>query len=388
MGKTNLRQSGSQKQLALVLGGGGARAAYQAGVLQYMHELVKDLSFPIITGVSAGAINATFLACHSGLHGAEALTSCWTNIDQTKVFREESSMRLIRRLVPGISLRNPVVRVRESEAILNIQPLRTYLLRTLNAFPDGSLPQIQKNMDHGKLAAVCVTTTSFTTGQSVSWVQGHGFQDWERPNRIAMEDDLTIDHVLASGSLPLLFPAVKLRSSWHGDGGIRLIAPLSPSIHLGATDIICISPKYSRSMVEASQPLIAGYPPAAQVMGILLNATFLDAFDHDIQMAHRITKLARQVPESDRDGIRPLNILFIQPSVDLGKLAHGFEMKTKGVLRMLTRGLGSGETLSPDWLSVILFDPQFISQVLELGYEDARDRTNAIEKFLEDATYG
>jgi len=387
MEKPNLGQDGSQKQLALVLGGGGARAAYQAGVILYMHEIVADLSFPIITGVSAGAINAAFLACNPGFHGADALMRCWRHLDQDKVFRSESSMSLIRRLLPGIPLRDPVIRVKEGEAILNTQPLRHYLSKTLSASADGSLPQIQRNIDHGKLAAVCVTTTSFTTGQSVSWIQGRGFQDWDRPNRIAAEDDITVDHVLASGSLPLLFPAVKLRDSWHGDGGIRLIAPLSPSIHLGATDIICISPKYSRTMTEASQPLITGYPPAAQVMGIMLNATFLDAFDHDVQMAHRITKLARHMPESQRDGIQPLNILLIQPSVDLGKLAHGFEMKTKGVLRMLTRGLGSGETLSPDWFSVILFDPQFIGQVLELGYEDARLHTDAIEKFLGNVTH-
>jgi len=386
MGEADFGQNGSQKQLGLVLGSGGARAAYQAGVLQYMHELIEDLSFPIITGVSAGAINATFLACYPGLRGANALMQCWRQIDQDKVFHAETSMSLIRRLLPGFPLRDPVIRVKEGEAILNTEPLRRYLSSTLHASPDGSLPQIQRNMDHGRLAAVCVTTTNFTTGQSVSWVQGCGFQDWERPNRISYQDDVSIDHVLASGSLPLLFPAVKLRGSWHGDGGMRLIAPLSPSIHLGATDIICISPKYSRTMSEASQPLIAGYPPAAQVLGIMLNATFLDAFDHDIQMANRITKLVRHMPKSYRDGIRPLNILLLQPSVDLAKLAHGFELKTKGVLRMLTRGLGSTETLSPDWFSVILFDPQFIGQVLELGYEDARNHSDIIKTFFERGT--
>ena len=127
-------------------------------------------------------------------------------------------------------------------------------------------------------------------------------------------------------------------------------------------------------------PAIAGYPPAAQVMGILLNATFLDAFDHDVRMAERITQLVKHVPVDKRGGVRPVNILLIQPSKDIAKLAKGLEVKTTGVLKMLTRGLGSGETLSPDWLSVMLFDPEFIGQVLELGYEDGRRQTTKIEK--------
>ena len=388
MGTSHIEEKEQKRELALVLGGGGARAAYQAGVIYFMHELAPEVSFPIITGVSAGAINAAFLACHPGLDGTEALMRCWEDIDQNKVYKAESSVSLIRRMLPGIGipLRNTVIRVREGEAILDTQPLRQYLSKQLPATADGTLPQIRKNLSRGGLAAVCITATSFTTGQSVSWVQGREIVEWERPNRIAYQVDVTLDHVLSSCSLPLLFPAIRLGSAWYGDGGIRLIAPLSPALHLGATDIICISPKYPRTQMEAEQPLISGYPPAAQVMGIMLNATFLDAFDHDVRMANRITKLARHTPPTERDGIRPVNVLLIQPSRDIAKLADGFEVKTEGVLRMLTRGLGSGDTLSPDWLSVMLFDPDFISQVLELGYEDGRKQTDSIEKFLERAT--
>ncbi len=383
-----IRERDQPRQLALVLAGGGARAAYQAGVVCYMRELAPEIPYSIITGVSAGAINAAFLAGHPGRGGAEALVDCWKNIDQSKVYDTESSMRLVQRMLPMISLGNTMIRVREGEALLNTSPLRRYLSRQLPAAPDGTLPQIQKNLDEGQLASVCITTTSFTTGQSVSWVEGRDIQTWQRPNRIAHHDKITLDHVMASSALPLLFPAVKLGSAWYGDGGIRLIAPISPALHLGATDIICISPKYSRTQVEAAEPAIAGYPPAAQVMGILLNATFLDAFDHDVRMAERITQLVKHVPVDKRGGVRPVNILLIQPSKDIAKLAKGLEVKTTGVLKMLTRGLGSGETLSPDWLSVMLFDPEFIGQVLELGYEDGRRQTTKIEKFLERLTHG
>ncbi len=376
------------RQLALVLAGGGARAAYQAGVVCYLRELAPEIPYPIITGVSAGAINAAFLAGHPGRDGAEALVDCWRNINQDKVYQAESSIGVIRRILPWMPFGDATIRVQEGEALLNTTPLRHYLSDRLPASVDGTLSQIRKNLDEGELTSVCITATSFTTGQSVSWVQGRDIQTWQRPNRIAHHDRITLDHVMASSALPLLFPAVKLGDAWYGDGGIRLIAPLSPALHLGATDIICISPKYIRTQAEAAEPAITGYPPAAQVMGIMLNATFLDAFDHDVRMAERVTRLVHHVPADERDGIRPVNILLIQPSRDIAKLAQGLEVKTHGILRMLTRGLGSGDTLSPDWLSVMLFDPEFIGRVLELGYEDGRRQTAAIKKFLERLIHG
>lgn len=385
---SNLSEEESPRRLALVLTGGGARSAYQAGVVHFMQELVPEITFPIVTGVSAGAINAAFLAGHPGPKSAEALLRCWQNINQDEVYLPESSVSLFRRILRRIRPGNTVIRVDEGEALLNTEPLRRYLSGQLPAAPDGTLPQIRENLSSGKLLSVCITTTSFTTGQSVSWVQGRDIEMWHRPSRIAYSTEITLDHVMASSALPLLFPAVKLGGAWHGDGGIRLIAPLAPALHLGATDIICISPKYPRSREEAGEPAIIGYPPAAQVMGIMLNAIFLDAFDHDIRVAERITKLVRRTPHAERNGMRPVNILLIEPSKDIGRLARGLEVKTKGVLRLLTRGLGSGDTLSPDWLSVMLFDPEFISRVLELGYEDGKRQSATIETFLEEAIDG
>ncbi len=374
-----------KKQLALVLGGGGARAAYQAGVICCMHELVPEISYPIISGVSAGAINTAFLAGNPGLSGAEALVQCWKKIHRDRVYESESAMSVIQRVLPRMPFTNAVIRLREGEAILDTKPLRHYLAKQLPVAFDGTLPQVHQNLSEGKLEAICITTTSFTTGQSVTWVQGREIGGWQRPNRIAHQTEITLDHVMASSALPLLFPAVQLGSAWHGDGGIRLIAPLAPALHLGATDIICISPKYARTQTEAAIPAITGYPPAAQIMGIMLNATFLDAFDHDVRIANRITQLARHTPAAERGGIRPVNILLIQPSRDVAKLARGLEGKTRGILRMLTKGLGSGDTLSPDWLSVMLFEQEFIGRVLELGYEDGRRQASNITKFLEKA---
>ncbi len=377
-----MEESTQNRELALVLGGGGARSAYQAGVICCMRELAPEVSYPIISGVSAGAINAVYLAGNPGRAGAEALVQCWKKIHRNRVYKPESAMSVIRRILPTIPLANAVIQLQEGEAILDTKPLRKYLSQQLPTSLDGTLPQVHRNLSEGELSAVCVTTTSFTTGQSVTWVQGRELKGWQRPNRIAHQTEITLDHVMASSALPLLFPAVQIGSQWHGDGGIRLIAPLAPALHLGATDIICISPKYPRTQMEAAVPAITGYPPAAQIMGIMLNATFLDAFDHDVRMANRITRLARHTPEAERGGIRPVNILLIQPSRDVAKLAQGLEGKTRGILRMLTKGLGSADTLSPDWLSVMLFEPEFIERVLELGYEDGRRQASEIMKFL------
>ena len=279
-------------------------------------------------------------------------------------------------------------RVQEGEAILDMGPHRRYLMQQLPAATDGSLPQIRENLQSAELKSFCITTTNYSTGQSVSWVQGHNLQTWDRSNRIAYQSEITLDHIMASSAMPLLFPAVKIGQAWHGDGGIRLKAPLSPALHLGATDMICISPQYQRTQSEASKPNISGYPPAAQVMGTIYNATFLDAFDYDVRMAGVVTRLAKHSQEDHLGRVRSVNVLLIEPSRDIARLAKGLESQTKGVLRMITRGLGSADTMSPDWLSVMLFDPEFIRRVLELGYEDGRQKKTEIEAFMERALHG
>lgn len=388
MDATPAEEKMPQRQLALVLAGGGARTAYQAGVVSAMREQCPEVSYPILTGVSSGAINAAFLAGHPCLEGAQDLERYWRNICQERVYQAESAVSLLRRVLPRVPSRNAMFRVQEGEAILNMQPHRRYLAQQLPAAPDGSLPQIRKNLQSAELKSFCVTTTNYSTGQSVSWVQGHNLQTWDRPNRISYRSEITLDHIMASSAMPLLFPAVKIGQTWHGDGGVRLKAPLSPALHLGATDIICISPQYQRTESEASMLNVKGYPPAAQVMGIILDATFLDAFDHDVRMAGVMTRLAKHSSDGDQGRVRSVNTLLIEPSRDIALLAKGLESKTKGVLRMITRGLGSGDTMSPEWLSIMLFDPEFIRRVLELGYEDGRQKTSEIEAFMEQALHG
>lgn len=373
---------------ALVLSGGGARASYQAGVLQYIAEVFTEAQFSILTGVSAGAINAAHMANHTGTFrdAATQLTRNWHEITADNIFEAESSMALIRRVFGrSLNRRHPsesVIRVGEGQALVDTAPLKEYLSDKLQTI-DGTLTGVTANLNRGSLRACCVTATNYLTGQTVTWVQGRDIDSWQRPNRLGMQTTLSVDHIMASTALPLLFPAVRIDNAWYGDGGIRLSAPLSPAVHLGATGILVISTRYNRSRREASEPAVVGYPPAAQVMGLLMNAIFLDVLDQDAVTMRRINELVRQLPRKKRLGFRAIKLLMIRPSKDLGKMASEYNLKLSGALKLLTGGLGTGETKSPDWLSMLLFDDDYVSRLMELGWEDARAHHDQIEKFLD-----
>ncbi|MCA1854306.1 MAG: patatin-like phospholipase family protein [Beggiatoa sp.] len=171
---------------------------------------------------------------------------------------------------------------------------------------------------------------------------------------------MCIDHILASASLPLFFPAVNISGCWYGDGGIRMTAPLSPAVHLGADRILAISTKYQPSSEEADCPNINGYPPPVQVLGALYNALFLDVFDYDALRIERINSLVKQVPLDKRGGLRCVDLLLLRPSCDLGKLANAYEPELPSAFRFMTRGLGTQETRSNDVLSVLMFQPDYL----------------------------
>ena len=193
---------------------------------------------------------------------------------------------------------------------------------------------------------------------------------------------LRVDHVMASAALPFFFPAIKVDGQWYGDGGIRLTQPLSPAIHLGATRIIAVTTRYAKSKEEAEHPEIVAYPPPAQVAGVLFNAIFLDQLDSDAMQLRQINALIEKHPEDRRLGLRPIELLVVRPSQDLGRLANAYEADLPKVFRFFTRGLGTKETRSNDMLSLVMFQTDYIKRLIELGEHDAQDRCADIEKFL------
>ena len=384
----------TEPYLALVLTGGGARAAYQVGFLRHLASRYPNLSPGILTGVSAGGIIATHLASRSGdfAESVDRLVDLWRSLRMEDVFRvnsRELTTRMARwglRLMSGGAPGAPHAR-----SLVDTTPLREYLSHTLHTRADGTIPGIAESLEARRLVAVTLTATSYTTGQSVTWVQGLdgcGVRTWERPQRKGVETSMRVDHVLASSALPLLFPAVDVDGAWYGDGGIRLTAPLSPAVHLGARRIMAVSTRYQRSRTEADRPVVSGYPPPAQVAGMLLNAVFLDLLDTDALRLEQINTLLEKLPADARDGLRHIDMLILRPSVDLGQLANHFEAALPGTFRFLVRGLGSRETRSNDLLSLLMFQPDYIALLIELGEADARARAADIARFLGPAADG
>jgi NTE family protein len=252
----------------------------------------------------------------------------------------------------------------------------------MGAGEDGTLNGIAENLNGGKLRAAAITTSNYASSQSVTWVQGRDVPMWSRPMRMSIAATLRVDHVMASAALPLFFPAVNINDEWHGDGGIRLTAPLSPALHLGATRILAISTRYQRTRSDPVTAAARAYPAPAHVLGVLMSAIFLDNFDHDAMNLDRMNKLIDRLPENARLGLRKVDLLIVRPTRDLAKIAGEHEIHLPGSFRFLLRGLGTKESKSPESLSMVLFEPEYVNRLLDLGRADAEARMGDIEAFL------
>jgi NTE family protein len=373
--------------LGLVLSGGGARGAYQVGVLRILAREFPEAVPDILTGVSAGGINAAFLASRQEPYQqkVDEMAEMWSNLRIEDVFRVDThnlTWRALRwggRLISGGKSPLP-----PAKSLVDTKPLREVLERELHA-TDGPLTGINESLRNGWLRAFALTASSYTTGQSVTWVQTRedcSMPAWERPLRKSSMCSLRIDHVMASAALPFFFPAIEVDGAWYGDGGIRLTQPLSPAIHLGARRIIAVTTRYAKSREEADRPSIVAYPPPAQVAGTLFNAIFLDQLDSDAMQLRQINALIETQPEENRLGLRPIELLVLRPSEDLGRLANAYEAALPKAFRFFTRGLGTRETRSNDMLSLVMFQTDYVKRLIELGESDALAKRADIEKFL------
>jgi NTE family protein len=377
--------------LAIVLSGGGARAAYQVGVLRGMARRLPQMRFPIIAGVSAGAINAAFLAAYPGstAEAAQALSKVWSRLQVEDIFQVDPPslsrdlMRWARwatRLATGEGLMGPELR-----GLLDTEPLRQ-TIRHASATVDGELIGIERNLALGKLRAIAVTALNYMTGQSVTWVQGDSIEPYKQALRRTQHSRLTVEHIMASCSLPLLFPAVRLATAWYGDGGVRLSAPLSPALRLGATRLLAISPHYEPSPEEADRHQIPGYPPIAQILSQLLDSIFLDVLDEDVRRLEDMNELIAKIPPEQRGGYRAVEIRVVRPSVDLGKLALAYEPRLPDTFRLLARSLGSQEATTSDFLSMLMFQPDYLEKLMEIGEADAEAQMEEIRELVEPLT--
>ncbi len=372
----------STSELAIVLSGGGARAAYQVGVLAAVAERLPSLTIPIITGVSAGAINATYLAGHRGplSRAVKELQGEWLRLTSDQVYRLPAT-GVAKAVARVVARRLRLRREPGVHGLLDVRPLARFL-RELVDF-EG----IDHNIEAGRLKALALSATSYATGETVTFV--HGRPDapiWQRAQRIAVRERVSVTHVLASCAIPIIFPAVRLDGGFYGDGSVRQTAPLSPAIHLGARRILAIGMRANTTI--AGEPAWRGqdYPSPAQVAALLLHSVFLDALDADVERAERINRLIDAFPPGTvlPGDLQPVKLFQIRPSRDLGALARGYVPRLPMLMDAIVRGIGGKEERGADFLSYLLFEPEYTGLLMELGHEDAVAQWPKLQELLDD----
>jgi NTE family protein len=387
--------------LGLVLTAGGARGAYQAGVLKRIAELpwlrARPQPFEIVAGASAGAINGAILAARSENFGeaAEEVARVWSELSVERVFRTDlpalalGGASLLRDFTLG-----SLFGWTGTYGLLDTSPLSALLERAL---PSNG---IRSAIERGEVYAVAVSATSYHSGRSYTFVQGRqGHAIWSKSRRVVLPVTLTHQHILASGAIPIVFPPVRLDSGagelWFGDGGMRLVAPLSPAIRLGATRLLAIGVRSSRAAdalakheVASDHPLPC--PPLAQICGVFLNAIFLDHLDTDLDHLRRMNELvAAHAGNGAAEPMRRITPLAISPSEDLALVAQRFAHRMPRLLRFVLDGLGTPDAQSADLMSYLLFDSAYTRTLVDIGYRDADARIDEIEALLSGAeVYG
>jgi NTE family protein len=365
----------------LVLTGGGARAAYQVGVLKAVRDILGNPTrnpFPIVCGTSAGAINAASLAAYADdfTRAVENLLQFWEHMRCEHIYRTDawSIMKSGARWLGAMMLlsrHNPV-------SLLDNSPLRELLEKNL------PMERIQVHLDSGALYAACVTASGYTSGQSVSFFQGGtGLEGWERNQRIGAAVALKVDYLLASAALPFIFPAVKVHREYFGDGSMRQIAPVSPALHLGADRVLIVGS--GRQNAEQARARSNVYPSLAQVAGHALNSIFLDSLMVDIERMERINRTVKLIPpEAAKDyQLRPIKVLFITPSHPLERIAARFLHELPKTVRFLLRPTGALNRSGSNLASYLLFEESFCRALIDLGYEDTQRREAEVRDFFD-----
>ncbi len=383
----------------LVLTGGGARAAYQVGVLAALAQIRRDCGvwggvnpFPVIAGTSAGAINAAALACGADdFDGTVSrLVQLWEGLHAEDVYLCDSFgvIRTGARWLTMMSVGWAIARWRRAKprSLLDNSPLRTLLESVV------PVHRLNRMLLEGHMQALSVSGSSYSSGLHASFYQSvKDFQPWERTHRLAVKTPLSISHLMASSAIPFIFPAVSLnldgQNEWFGDGSMRQTAPISPVVHLGAERILVVGagrlnePPGRRVQVDS-------YPSLAQVAGHALSNIFLDALAVDLERLERINKtLAQLTPEQRKSTkLRPIDVLVIAPSERLDDIAAKHQGDLPAPIRTLLRGVGvSGQgkdAKGAALASYLLFEPSYTHELIALGLHDTLSRRAEVARFF------
>lgn len=375
-----------KERVAFILSGGGARAAYQLGVLKYIFTELKCIpEAPIILGTSAGAINAFFLAlrAHEGLDQAIGkLCDLWSGLTVNHIYRTDpwSIIKGLGNFLYNFTL-GRFIRERHAESLLDTTPLYLMLRKVF----EEDHQHLHKNIEEGRVQALGISAMQYGTARTVTFFESSphsGLKEWERPRREGRQTKLRLKHVLASAAIPMIFPSVRLENSYYADGSVRAAAPLSAAIQLGATKILVIH--LARASREQLKPL-AHYPSVSQIVGMLFNTIFLDALDFDLRVLNRINHLISLITHvKPNEDLKKIDVTIIRPSEDLGLLSLPYKVNLPKSLLFLLKGLGPTDRSSADFLSYLLFDGRYANALIAEGMKDAHANREELLRFFSD----
>lgn len=376
-----------EKRAGLILTGGGARAAYQVGVLKAIAEFLPRRAhnpFPVICGTSAGALNAAALAINarSFRKGVRYLDNIWKNFHANQVYRTDmvgvfnnTALWLAGLVLSGLGIN----RLRQI-SLLDNSPLVEFLEQVLPC------EKIQDSIDTGLLYALSITASGYGSGQSVTFYQGvDEIVPWRRARRIGIPARIGIRHLLASSALPFIFPATLVNREYFGDGSMRQIAPVSSALHLGATHVMVIGVTSNGYANQARREEMSDYPPLAQIAGHALNSIFLDSMEVDLERVRRINELVAMLPGSvcAQADIKHVDVLIVSPSQPIEKIAERYAAELPWTIRLLLRMVGAMTHGGSILLSYLLSEGKFCRALIDLGYQDALKQRDEILRFLD-----
>jgi len=369
---------------ALVLTGGGARAAYQVGVLMAIAKFVPrnhGIPFPIICGTSAGAINTTALACYASCFhlGVKKLEWMWKNLSTEKIYHKDP-VRVFGYILRGFFATFQADYANKTpRSLLNNSPLRDLL----NSVVD--FKRIDNNILRGYLSAVSVTASSYSSGDSISFYQSDKeIHPWARAKRRGEPCQINSEHLMASAAIPLVFPSIKIRNQHFGDGSVHQLSPLSPAIHMGAKKLFVIGVDQPKEPIHAMEN--NPHPPSsATIAGHLLDSIFSDTLHSDIERVNRINDTLSLIPEKNKKGkvgLKKIDSLLINPSHDFNAMALEHYSELSLSIRVLLGAAGVNTESESSIVSYLLFEKNYCKKLISLGYKDAMEQEQKIRAFL------
>lgn len=373
---------------ALILPGAGARGAYQVGVLKAVAELLPTgtaCPFKVLSGTSAGAINAAVLASRAGnfLQAVKEMEQVWAGFEVNQVYKADavsmlkSSLHWFTALVlGGLGKRNPV-------SLLDPSPLEKLLRRNIRFY------RIDRAIRTGLIDALAVTASAYSSARSVTFYQcGERPASWSRTRRIGQPTDIRVEHLMASAAVPFIFPAVRIGSEYFGDGSMRHRAPLSAPIHLGADRLLVISVRDEHPDPEPEPGAEPGPPSLAHLAGYMLDSLFMDGLYGDLERVTRINMLLEQLGSSGLkspiENLRRIDSMIMLPSRDIRDVAEEHANELPLTLRLLLKGLGATSRDGRQLVSYLLFESGFTRDLIDMGYRDGVARKDELEAFLFD----